>query len=293
MQTVEEYYQSLYNLINATLCDYLSIDYTDYQKVADAMQYSVEIGGKRLRPILTLEFCKMCGGNISDALPFACALELIHTYSLVHDDLPCMDNDDYRRGKESCHKKFGEAYAVLAGDALLTYAFQIASDAGVDDHTIVKCTRALSNYAGIYGMVGGQTLDLANEESSDISVSRLEETDKLKTGALIRCACELGCNAAKANNDQYEAAKVYAENLGIAFQIIDDILDVIGNETMLGKAVGSDATNGKATYVTLLGLDGATAKAEELTMQALKALENFENSDNLVYLTKQLLQRNK
>lgn len=293
MQTVEEYYQSLYNLINATLCDYLSIDHTDYQKVADAMQYSVEIGGKRLRPILVLEFCKLCGGNIADALPFACALEMIHTYSLVHDDLPCMDDDDYRRGKESCHKKFGEAYAVLAGDALLTYAFQIASDAGVDDHTIVKCTRALANYAGIYGMVGGQTLDLANEESSDVTVERLAETDKLKTGALIRCACELGCNAAKANNAQYEAAKEYAENLGIAFQIVDDILDVTGDEATLGKAVGSDETNGKATYVTLLGLDGAKAKAEELTNKALLALETFENNENIVYLTKQLLERNK
>lgn len=293
MQTAEEYYQSLYNLINATLCDYLSIDHTDYQKVADAMQYSVEIGGKRLRPMLVLEFCKLCGGNIADALPFACALEMIHTYSLVHDDLPCMDDDDYRRGKESCHKKFGEAYAVLAGDALLTYAFQIASDAGVDDHTIVKCTRALANYAGIYGMVGGQTLDLANEESSDVTVERLAETDKLKTGALIRCACELGCNAAKANNAQYEAAKAYAENLGIAFQIVDDILDVTGDEATLGKAVGSDETNGKATYVTLLGLDGAKAKAEELTNKALLALETFENNENIVYLTKQLLERNK
>ena len=293
MQTAAEYYQSLYNLINATLCDYLSIDHTDFQKVADAMQYSVEIGGKRLRPILVLEFCKLCGGNIADALPFACALEMIHTYSLVHDDLPCMDDDDYRRGKESCHKKFGEAYAVLAGDALLTYAFQIASDAGVDDHTIVKCTRALANYAGIYGMVGGQTLDLANEESSDVTVERLAETDKLKTGALIRCACELGCNAAKANNAQYEAAKSYAENLGIAFQIVDDILDVTGDEATLGKAVGSDETNGKATYVTLLGLDGAKAKAEELTNKALLALETFENNENIVYLTKQLLERNK
>ena len=293
MQTVEEYYQSLYNLINATLCDYLSIDHTDYQRVADAMQYSVEIGGKRLRPILVLEFCKLCGGNIADALPFACALEMIHTYSLVHDDLPCMDDDDYRRGKESCHKKYGEAYAVLAGDALLTYAFQIASDAGVDDHTIVKCTRALANYAGIYGMVGGQTLDLANEESSDVTVSRLEETDRLKTGALIRCACELGCNAAKASNDQYEAAKAYAENLGIAFQIVDDILDVTGDEATLGKAVGSDATNGKATYVTLLGLEGAKARAEDLTNKALLALETFEDNENIVYLTKQLLQRNK
>lgn len=289
----EEYYQSLYNLINATLCDYLSIDHTDYQKVADAMQYSVEIGGKRLRPLLVLEFCKLCGGNIADALPFACALEMIHTYSLVHDDLPCMDNDDYRRGKESCHKKYGEAYAVLAGDALLTYAFQIASDAGVDDHTIVKCTRALSNYAGIYGMVGGQTLDLANEESSDVTVARLEETDRLKTGALIRCACELGCNAAKANNEQYEAAKVYAENLGIAFQIVDDILDVTGDEATLGKAVGSDAQNGKATYVTLLGLDGAKARAEDLTNKALLALNIFDNNENIVYLTKSLLQRNK
>ncbi|MDO5448363.1 MAG: polyprenyl synthetase family protein [Clostridia bacterium] len=290
---VEEYFKSLYNLINATLFDYLAINDTDYQTVADAMQYSVEIGGKRIRPILALEFCKMCGGNISDALPFACALEMIHTYSLVHDDLPAMDNDDYRRGKESCHKKFGEANAILAGDALLTYAFQIASDAGVSDHTIVKCTRALSNYAGIYGMVGGQTLDLENEESTDITVERLEETDKLKTGALIRCACELGCNAAMANNEQFEAAKVYAENLGLAFQIIDDILDVTGDTETLGKEVGSDAQNGKATYVTLLGLDGAKARAEELTNNALKALEVFDNNENLIYFTKQLLARNK
>ena len=290
---VEEYFKSLYNLINATLFDYLAINDTDYQTVADAMQYSVEIGGKRIRPILVLEFCKMCGGNISDALPFACALELIHTYSLVHDDLPAMDNDDYRRGKESCHKKFGEANAILAGDALLTYAFQIASDAGVSDHTIVKCTRALSNYAGIYGMVGGQTLDLENEDSTNITVERLEETDKLKTGALIRCACELGCNAAKATNEQYEAAKTYAENIGLAFQIVDDILDVAGNSETLGKEVGSDAQNGKATYVTLLGLDGAKARAEEYTNNAIKALEVFDNNENLLYFTKQLLQRNK
>ena len=293
MQATEEYFKSLYNLINATLFDYLAINDTDYQTVADAMQYSVEIGGKRLRPILVLEFCKMCRGNISDALPFACALELIHTYSLVHDDLPCMDNDDYRRGKESCHKKYGEANAVLAGDALLTYAFQIASDAGVSDHTIVKSTRALSNYAGIYGMIGGQTLDLENEDSSDITVARLEETDKLKTGALIRCACELGCNAAGANNKQYEAAKNYAENLGLAFQIVDDILDVIGDSETLGKEVGSDALNDKATYVTLLGLDGAQARATELTNKALDALDIFENNENLVYLTKMLLNRNK
>ena len=261
--------------------------------VINAMNYSLMGGGKRLRPLLMFETYRLFGGEDDVIEPFMAAIEKIHTYSLVHDDLPCMDDDDYRRGKESCHKKFGEAYAVLAGDALLTYAFQIASDAGVDDHTIVKCTRALANYAGIYGMVGGQTLDLANEESSDVTVERLAETDKLKTGALIRCACELGCNAAKANNAQYEAAKAYAENLGIAFQIVDDILDVTGDETTLGKAVGSDETNGKATYVTLLGLDGAKAKAKELTNKALEALETFENNENIVYLTKQLLQRNK
>lgn len=290
---VKQRYESSINLINATLSDYLCIKNTPYQIVADAMQYSVENGGKRIRPMLVLEFCKACGGDIIDALPFAAALELIHTYSLVHDDLPCMDNDKLRRGKESTWKKYGETYGVLAGDALLTYAFQIASGAGVSDHTIVKCTRLLANYAGIYGMIGGQTLDINNEKAETLDFEELKETERLKTGALIRCACEMGCEIAGASKEQFEAAKVFAENLGLAFQIVDDILDVTGDPTILGKEVGQDLQNGKITYVTLLGIDGAEKLAKEYTEKALEALSIFDDAEYLAEITKYLLNRNK
>ncbi|MBR5016060.1 MAG: polyprenyl synthetase family protein, partial [Clostridia bacterium] len=212
-ENAKKHYQSLINMINATLADYLAIRGVSYQMLADAMEYSVENGGKRVRPILTLEFCRLCGGNMADALPFACAMELIHTYSLVHDDLPSLDDDEFRRGNESTWKKFGEAFGVLSGDALLTYAFQIAADAGVSDHTTVKCIRALANYSGLYGMLGGQALDILNE-NNEVTLEQLCEIHRLKTGALIRCACELGCAAADASSEQYEAAKNYAENLG-------------------------------------------------------------------------------
>ena len=285
------HFQSNTNLINATLDEYLSIYDADYQVVADAMKYSVEIGGKRLRPLLALEFCEMCGGNISDVLPFACAIEMIHTYSLIHDDLPAMDNDDYRRGKESCHKKFGEANAILAGDALLTYAFQVAADGGANPAMTVKCVRALANFAGIYGMVGGQTMDIANEDNSDLDIDTIRRTHKLKTGALIRAACEIGCSCAVATSEQYEAARAYAENLGLAFQIEDDILDVVGDANVLGKEIGQDAENGKVTYVTLLGIDGARALADDYTRQALAAIEKLPGSEKLQELTKNLLER--
>lgn len=289
----KRHFESSINLIDATLKDYLCIKNVPYQVVADAMEYSVEIGGKRIRPILVLEFCKACGGDIIDALPFAAALELIHTYSLVHDDLPCMDNDTLRRGKESTWKKYGETYGVLSGDALLTYAFQIASNAGVPDHTTVMCTRLLANYSGIYGMIGGQTLDIMNENSTSLTIDELRETERLKTGALIRCACEMGCAVGGASKEQFEAAKVYAENLGLAFQIIDDILDVTGDETILGKEIGQDVQNGKITYVTLLGIDGAEELAKEYTLKALDALSAFDNAEYLIEGTKYLLDRNK
>ncbi len=290
-EEAKKYFKSYINLINVTLDEYLLIKNTDYQIVADAMAYSVENGGKRLRPILTLEFCRMCGGNISDAIPFACALEMVHTYSLIHDDLPCMDDDDFRRGKESCHKKFGETFGVLAGDALLTYAFQIASDASVSPEVAVRCIRFLSNYSGIYGMVGGQTMDVQNENRSDLTIRDIEETHKLKTGALIRCACEIGCACARATNIQFDAARAYAENLGLAFQIVDDILDVTGSPELLGKEVGQDAENGKVTYVSLLGIDKAKELSAEYTKKAVDALSVFDNNHNLVEWTKYLLYR--
>lgn len=290
---MNKHFESNLNLINQTLSEYLSIIDADYQIVADAMKYSVENGGKRLRPLLVLEFCRICGGNIIDALPFACALEMIHTYSLIHDDLPAMDNDDYRRGKESCHKKFGEANAILAGDALLTYAFQVAADGGANPAMTVKCLRVLAAFAGIHGMVGGQTMDIANENNPSLSLKSIETIHKLKTGALIRCACEMGCACAVATSSQYQAARDYAENLGLAFQIEDDILDVVGDSDVLGKEVGSDAANGKVTYVTLLGVDGARALANEYTSRALDALDIFgASAEDLIELTKNLLERN-
>ena len=279
-EQAKKHYVSLINMINATLNDFLSITGVDYQVLADAMKYSVENGGKRIRPILTLEFCRLCGGNMSDALPFACAIEMIHSSSLVHDDLPALDNDQFRRGEESTWKKYGDAFGVLAGDALLTYAFQIASDAGVSDHTTVKCTRALSNYAGVYGMLGGQALDFLSDDLTDLTLEQLTEIHRLKTGALIRCACELGCAAADASSEQYEAAKVYAENLGMAFQIVDDILDA-----------GQDAANSKTTYVTLLGIEGAKKFAAEHTENAINALSVFENTDYAAWATGYLLTR--
>ena len=279
-ENATKHFTSLVNLINASLDDYLCITHTSFQDVADAMKYSVAIGGKRIRPILVMEFSRMTGGNMADALPYACALEMIHNYSLVHDDLPCMDNDDYRRGCESTHKKFGENIGVLAGDGLLTYAFQIASDAGVSPYKTVQCTRALANYAGVYGMIGGQSIDLRNENKSNLTLEELQECDRLKTGALIRCACELGCNVGFATAEQYEASKIYAENLGLAFQIVDDILDAEQDEKL-----------GKATYVSVLGLDGAKALAKEYTNKALMSLEAFSDAEYLIEFTKELLIR--
>ncbi|MBR5991481.1 MAG: polyprenyl synthetase family protein [Clostridia bacterium] len=289
-ENAKKHYQSLINMINATLADYLAIRGVSYQMLADAMEYSVENGGKRVRPILTLEFCRLCGGNMADALPFACAMELIHTYSLVHDDLPSLDDDEFRRGNESTWKKFGEAFGVLSGDALLTYAFQIAADAGVSDHTTVKCIRALANYSGLYGMLGGQALDILNE-NNEVTLEQLCEIHRLKTGALIRCACELGCAAADASSEQYEAAKNYAENLGIAFQIVDDILDVVGDPEKLGKEVGQDEANQKTTFVTLLGVAGAKKLAVEYTGTALAALDGFEKTVYAREATQYLLSR--
>lgn len=275
------HYGSYLNLINTTLDEFLGIESPHFQIVADAMNYSVENGGKRIRPMLVLEFCRLCGGNLADALPYACALEMIHSYSLVHDDLPCMDDDDYRRGKPSCHKKYGYDYALLAGDALLTYAFKIASDGGVPPEVAIKCVRYLANYAGIYGMIGGQTMDISNETKTDLTLEELEITHKLKTGALIRCACEMGCALADADSRSYDAAREFAENFGLAFQIVDDILDVVGDPKLLGKNVGVDAENGKVTYVTLLGLEGAKEHAADCTKKALEALDIFEDTECL------------
>lgn len=245
--------------------------------VCRAMEYSTKIGGKRIRPVLTLEFCRVCGGDIGDALPLAAAIELIHTYSLIHDDLPCMDNDDMRRGQPSCHVKFGENFALLAGDALLTYAFELISSsdfARKNPAAAVKAVSILSHYAGVSGMIGGQTVDLKSEGKS-VGLETLRTMHSLKTGALIKAAALLGTAAADANEEQIRAAEVYAENIGQAFQIVDDILDVTADEESLGKPVGSDEKSGKSTFVTLLGLEQSQKAADELTKKAIDSLAVF------------------
>ena len=281
------------SLIDASLSEYLPEDDAGDLPVGEMMAYSLKNGGKRIRPVLTLEFCRMCGGSPETALPFACALEYIHTYSLIHDDLPCMDNDDMRRGQPSSHKKYGEANALLAGDALLTHAFGVLAAAEFPPAFIVRAVDALADAAGANGMIGGQYLDLAGEEKT-LAIDDLRRIDALKTSALIRCACLLGCIAADAEIEQIDAAEVFAENLGVAFQIVDDILDVTADAETLGKPVGSDEKNGKNTYVSLLGLDGAAAEAEKYTKQALGALDVFgDRAQELKAVTKALLERKK
>lgn len=245
--------------------------------VHKAMRYSLGIGGKRIRPVLVLEFCRICGGDINDALPFAAAIEMIHTYSLIHDDLPCMDDDDMRRGMPSCHKKFGEEYALLAGDGLLTRAFGIIAESEIAKKApdiAIKAICELSALAGADGMIGGQVVDLRNEDKP-CSLKVLQTMDALKTGALIRCAARLGVLAAKGTAQQLEYASVYADNLGHAFQIVDDILDVVGDEKELGKPIGSDAESNKSTYVTILGIDKSKRYAEDLTNKAIESLNIF------------------
>ena len=205
-------------------------------EVVKAMKYSLSNGGKRLRPVLCLEFARACGADRFDALDFACAVEYIHTYSLIHDDLPCMDDDDMRRGKPSCHKAFGEATALLAGDALLTHAFQILAGAELDDKKIALACGLLAQNAGVQGMVGGQVIDL-KYESETPDLQQLLSVHRLKTGALISAACLLGCIAAGADDEKIAAASAFAYDLGVAFQIKDDILDVVGSTEALGKPV--------------------------------------------------------
>lgn len=245
--------------------------------VHEAMKYSLGIGGKRIRPVLVLEFCRLCGGDIKKALPFAAAIEMIHTYSLIHDDLPCMDDDDMRRGMPSCHKKFGEEYALLAGDGLLTRAFGIIAESDIAKEApevALNAIAELSSLSGMNGMIGGQVVDLRNEDKP-CGLDVLRTMDSLKTGALIRCSAILGVLAAKGTKEQLDKAIAYADNLGHAFQIVDDILDVVGDEKELGKPIGSDACSNKSTYVSILGIEKSKEYASELTNKAISALDIF------------------
>ena len=255
----------------------------------DAMQYSLMAGGKRLRPILAFEFCRVCGRDWKNAAPFAAAIEMIHTYSLIHDDLPCMDNDDYRRGRLTNHKVYGEGMAVLAGDALLTDAFGIAASAQLPNPgDMATAIGVLSECAGSLGMVGGQVLDIMSEER-ELTEQEVLDIQNRKTGCLISAACALGVIAGGGSEKQYEAACQFAAGLGLAFQIRDDMLDVIGTQEELGKATGVDTQ--KNTFVKLYGLERCEELVATYTNYAIEALNAFSDTSFLEALAKSLTER--
>ncbi|MBU5434861.1 polyprenyl synthetase family protein [Pseudoflavonifractor sp. MSJ-37] len=261
--------------------------------IYDAMRYSLLAGGKRLRPVLLLETCRMCGGDVNAVLPFACAVEMLHTYSLIHDDLPCMDDDDLRRGRPTNHRVYGEATAVLAGDGLLTAAFETMLENGGDlpPERVLAAAACLGKAAGARGMVGGQVLDMAGEGHA-LDLTEVEELQRLKTGALIAASAEMGCILAGGPEEQRAAVRRYAQKLGLAFQIQDDILDVEGDEATLGKPIGSDRENEKTTFVTLKGVAGCRELIGKLTREAEKALEPFgDRAAFLIWLTDELVGR--
>mgnify|MGYP003301853707 CR=1 FL=1 len=268
-----------------------------YKKFADqpqkllfeAVEYSLLAGGKRLRPIFALDFCRMCGGDWQTAAPFAAAIEMIHTYSLIHDDLPCMDNDDFRRGRPTNHKVFGEGMAVLAGDALLTDAFMLAASAKLPNPADMATAIALmAEGAGSLGMVGGQVLDIMSEER-ELNEQEVLDIQSRKTGKLISIACCLGVLAAGGSEEQFDAAARFAAGLGLAFQIRDDMLDIIGTQEEMGKGVGTDAT--KNTFVRLYSLETCEELVQKYTQYAIDALSAFENTDFMVALAKSLTDR--
>ena len=255
----------------------------------ESMEYSLLAGGKRLRPIFAFDFCRMCGGDWKQAAPFASAIEMIHTYSLIHDDLPCMDNDDYRRGRLTNHKVFGEGMAVLAGDALLTDAFMVASTAKLPKpEDMATAIGLLAECAGSLGMVGGQVLDIMSEER-ELTEQEVLDIQSRKTGKLISAACCLGAIAGGADEAQFEAACQFAAGLGLAFQIRDDMLDVIGTQAELGKATGVDAD--KNTFVRLYGLEKCEALVQKYTQYAIDALTVFDDPAYMTALAKSLTER--
>ena len=277
--------------INSRLDMLSALSGQHYDIVSKAVRHSLLSGGKRIRPIILLEFYKLFGGDDDCAYNFACAIEMIHTYSLIHDDLPCMDDDDMRRGKPSCHKEFGEDIALLAGDALLTDAFGVASKTlGIDPERIVRAISYFSAAAGTSGMVGGQVIDLKNEDREDYNL--IYQMYSLKTSGLIKAAAVCGAILAGADDEQINLCEKYGENVGIAFQIIDDFLDLNSNEEDLGKPTGSDEKNDKKTLINVLGEDKARELAENLTAEAETILDMINpECETLKSLTQYLLRR--
>ncbi|MBI4977919.1 MAG: polyprenyl synthetase family protein [Spirochaetes bacterium] len=286
----QEYYRAKQSLIERYLDGSFRNAPDPLASYYEMLRYPLLAGGKRLRPVLTLMVNEMLGGDETNALEAAAALELIHTYSLVHDDLPAMDDDDLRRGKPTMHVVHGEANAILAGDALLTHAFTLIANAPLPPAAVVGIVREVSVASGISGMVGGQFLDLENE-GKDIPFETLRTIHECKTGALIRAAVRVGGIIGNADERTFDALTAYGEAIGLAFQIQDDILDVTSDNATLGKNVGSDVKNNKATYVKFFGIEGAQRKAAEAVAKAVDALSSFKSSGYLSALARYIIDR--
>lgn len=274
---LKHYLQERIHLIDNALERYLPADSVHPQSIHQAMRYSVFAGGKRVRPVLMLAACDAVGGSPDTALPAACAMELIHTYSLIHDDLPAMDNDDFRRGRPTNHKVYGEAVAILAGDGLLTEAFKLVSDprfaSGLSADTKLAVIHEIASCAGTFGMVGGQVVDMESEGKPEIDLPTVQYIHAHKTGALIKASVVCGALLGGAEENQLQAVRRYGEAAGLAFQIADDILDIEGTTEEIGKDAGSDQARGKATYPAILGLSAAKQEAAYMMEQALLAIE--------------------
>lgn len=269
------------NKIEQILNEYMPKEEGYQKKIFESMNYSLKAGGKRLRPILTLEACKIVGGEEEDAIAFAVAIEMIHTYSLIHDDLPALDNDDLRRGRKTNHKVYGEAMAILAGDGLLNYAYEIMLKESIgknDPEKYLKAINEIAKSAGIYGMIGGQVVDIESE-GKKIDMDKLDFIHMNKTAAIIIGCMRAGAIIGNATDKQLEDITKYAKNIGLAFQIVDDILDIVGDEAKLGKNVGSDIDNEKSTYPSLIGLEKSKEVANQLIKEA-KASINQISKDN-------------
>lgn len=280
MISYNQQYDKYLQIIEFTLKEKCIKYFYNDSSVSKAAKYSLLNGGKRVRAVLSLAVCEMLCGDFTCAVDFACAVEFIHCYSLIHDDLPCMDNDDMRRGKPSCHIEFSEDTAMLAGDALLTAAFEIAADASIKANKIVNAIKILSQMSGAKGMIYGQELDLFYE-NKNADEKQLCQIYNNKTGCLINAAIILGAIAGGANNTQIKKLNEYAYAIGLSFQITDDILDIISTQDELGKPIGSDGANEKSTFVSLIGLEKAKEKADALTQKACKNIDGFNNSEFL------------
>ena len=279
--SVEERLYENSELVENALYGYLSNDDEDLKELFDSQKYSLFAGGKRIRPTLTLEFCRMFGGEDKCAIPFACAVEMVHTYSLIHDDLPCMDNDDMRRGKPTNHKVFGEAVALLAGDALLTGAFEvISSNPYCSPEVNCAAVNALASAAGGGGMIGGQIMDI-HADNNPISFEELYKLQYLKTGSLIKVSAILGCLAAGIQITDERLGKVikYANSIGFAFQITDDILDACGDENVIGKTVKTDSKHNKTTFLSFYSVKEAREYVKKLTDDAVSAISSIPLND--------------